>query len=81
MPAVVMLVVLAVAATCFYQAFVLLTVKERSTTVGRKTKERVLAMSTSQRKRKAVVMLVAGFAFLVLMVAFGFVLASQGISV
>ncbi len=81
MSAVVMLVVLAVAATCFYQAFVLLTVKERSTTVGRKTKERVLAMSTSQRKRKALVMLVAGVVFLVLMVVFGFVMAYNGMSV
>ena len=81
MPAIVMVVLMAVAATCFYEVFVLLTVKEKSTTVGRRTKERVLAMSMSQRKRKAVVMLVAGVVVLVLMVAFGFMLASQGMSV
>ena len=81
MSAIVMLVLMAVAATCFWQGFVLLTVKEKSTTVGRKTKERVLALSRSQRKRKAVVMLVAGVVFLVLMVVFGLVLASYGMSV
>ena len=81
MPAIVMVVFMAVAATCFWQGFVLLTVKERSTTVSRKTKERVLALSMSQRKRKAVVMLVAGVVVLVLMVVFGLVLASHGMSV
>lgn len=37
------LVLMVLAATFLYQAFVLMTVKQKSTTVGRKTKERVLS--------------------------------------
>lgn len=43
MPAIIMVVLMAGAATFLYRAFVLLTVKENSTTVGRRAKDRVLA--------------------------------------
>ncbi|WP_137656282.1 hypothetical protein [Bifidobacterium moukalabense] len=81
MPAIIMVVLMAAAATFLYRAFVLLTVKENSTTVGRRTKDRVLAMGMRKRRSRAIVMLVCSVVCFLLMITVGIVLAHSGYAV
>ena len=81
MPAIIMVVLMAGAATFLYRAFVLLTVKENSTTVGRRAKDRVLAMGMRKRGSRAIVMLVCAVVCLLLMITVGIVLAHSGYAV
>ena len=62
------LVLMVVAASCLYEAFVYMAVKQKSTFVGRKTKEKVLAMSRKTRQGKAVLFIVLAVVCFVLMV-------------
>ena len=80
MPAIIMVVLMAGAATFLYRAFVLLT-KENSTTVGRRAKDRVLAMGMRKRRSRAIVMLVCAVVCFLLMITVGIVLAHSGYSV
>lgn len=81
MPAIIMVVLMAGAATFLYRAFVLLTVKENSTTVGRRAKDRVLAMGMRKRRSRAIVMLVCAVVCFLLMTTVGIVLAHSGYAV
>lgn len=81
MPAIIMVVLMAGAATFLYRAFVLLTVKENSTTVGRRAKDRVLAMGMRKRRSRAIVMLVCAVVCFLLMITVGIALAHSGYSV
>lgn len=81
MPAIIMVVLMAGAATFLYRAFVLLTVKENSTTVGRRAKDRVLAMGMRKRRSRAIVMLVCVVVCFLLMITVGIVLAHSGYAV
>lgn len=81
MPAIIMVVLMAGAATFLYRAFVRLTVKENSTTVGRRAKDRVLAMGMRKRRSRAIVMLVCAVVCFLLMITVGIVLAHSGYSV
>ncbi|WP_065468251.1 hypothetical protein [Bifidobacterium dentium] len=81
MPAIIMVVLMAGAATLLYRAFVLLTVKENSTTMGRRAKDRVLAMGMRKRRSKAIVMLVCAVVCFLLMITVGIVLAHSGYAV
>lgn len=81
MPAIIMVVLMADAATFLYRAFVLLTVKENSTTVGRRAKDRVLAMGMRKRRSRAIVMLVCAVVCFLLMITVGIVLAHSGYAV
>lgn len=81
MPAIIMVVLMAGAATFLYREFVLLTVKENSTTVGRRAKDRVLAMGMRKRRSRAIVMLVCAVVCFLLMITVGIVLAHSGYAV
>ena len=81
MPAIIMVVLMAGAATFLYRAFVLLTVKKNSTTVGRRAKDRVLAMGMRKRRSRAIVMLVCAVVCFLLMITVGIVLAHSGYAV
>ena len=81
MPAIIMVVLMAGAATFLYRAFVLLTVKENSTTVGRRAKDRVLAMGMRKRRSREIVMLVCAVVCFLLMITVGIVLAHSGYAV
>lgn len=81
MPAIIMVVLMAGAATFLYRAFVLLTVKENSTTVGRRAKDRVLATGMRKRRSRAIVMLVCAVVCFLLMITVGIVLAHSGYAV
>ena len=81
MPAIIMVDLMAGAATFLYRAFVLLTVKENSTTVGRRAKDRVLAMGMRKRRSRAIVMLVCAVVCFLLMITVGIVLAHSGYAV
>lgn len=81
MPAIIMVVLMAGAATFLYRAFVLLTVKENSTTVGRRAKDRVLAMGMRKRRSRAIVMLVCAVVCFLLMITVGIVCAHSGYAV
>lgn len=81
MPAIIMVVLMAGAATFLYRAFVLLTVKENSTTVGRRAKDRVLAMGMRKRRSRAIVMLVCAVVCFLPMITVGIVLAHSGYAV
>ena len=81
MPAIIMVVLMAGAATFLYRAFVLLTVKENSTTVGRRAKDRVLAMGMRKRRSRAIVLLVCAVVCCLLMITVGIVLAHSGYAV
>lgn len=81
MPAIIMVVLMAGAATFLYRAFVLLTVKENSTAVGRRAKDRVLAMGMRKRRSRAIVMLVCAVVCFLLMITVGIVLAHSGYAV
>ena len=59
----------------------LLTVKENSTTVGRRAKDRVLAMGMRKRRSRAIVMLVCAVVCFLLMITVGIVLAHSGYAV
>lgn len=75
------LVLMVVAASCLYEAFVYMTVKQKSTFVGRKTKEKVLAMSRKTRQGKAVLFIVLAVVCFVLMVVAGVLMAHAGYNV
>lgn len=81
MPAIIMVVLMAGAATFLYRAIVMLTVKENSTTVGRRAKDRVLAMGMRKRRSRAIVMLVCAVVCFLLMITVGIVLAHSGYAV
>ena len=67
-----------VAASCLYEAFVYLAVKRKSTFVGRKTKEKVLAMSRKTRQGKTVLFIVLAVVCFVLMIVAGMLMAHAG---
>lgn len=75
------LVLMVIAASCLYEAFVYMTVKQKSTFVGRKTKEKVLAMSRKTRQGKAVLFIVLAVVCFVLMVVAGMLMAHAGYNV
>ena len=75
---IIILVLMVLAATCLYRAFVYMTVKAKSTTVGRKTKERVLAMSRRDRQGKAALYAALALLCFVLMIAVGVLSAHMG---
>lgn len=75
------LVLMVVAASCLYEAFVYMAVKQKSTFVGRKTKEKVLAMSRKTRQGKAVLFIVLAVVCFVLMVVAGMLMAHAGYNV
>lgn len=72
------LVLMVVAASCLYEAFVYMAVKQKSTFVGRKTKEKVLAMSRKTRQGKAVLFIVLAVVCFVLMIVAGMLMAHAG---
>ena len=72
------LVLMVVAASCLYEAFVYMAVKQKSTFVGRKTKEKVLAKT---RQGKAVLFIVLAVVCFVLMVVAGMLMAHAGYNV
>lgn len=74
------LVLMVIAASCLYEAFVYI-VKQKSTFVGRKTKEKVLAMSRKTRQGKAVLFIVLAVVCFVLMVVAGMLMAHAGYNV
>ena len=78
---IVILVLMVVAASCLYEAFVYMAVKQKSTFVGRKTKEKVLAMSRKTRQGKAVLFIVLAVVCFVLMVVAGMLMAHAGYNV
>ena len=73
------LVLMVVAASCLYEAFVYMAVKQKSTFVGRKTKEKVLAMSRKARQGKAVLFIVLAVVCFVLMVVAGILCDCQAV--
>lgn len=75
------LVLMALAASCLYEAVVYLAVKQKSTFVGRKTKEKVLAMSRKTRQGKATLFIVLAIVCFVLMIVAGILMAHAGYSV
>lgn len=75
------LVLMVVAASCLYEAFVYMAVKQKSTFVGHKTKEKVLAMSRKTRQGKAVLFIVLAVVCFVLMVVAGMLMAHAGYNV
>lgn len=70
------LVLMVVAASCLYEASVYM-----ATFVGRKTKEKVLAMSRKARQGKAVLFIVLAVVCFVLMVVAGMLMAHAGYNV
>lgn len=75
------LVLMVLAASCLYEAVVYLAVKQKSTFVGRKTKEKVLAMGRKARQGKATLFIVLAIVCFALMVVVGIVMAHTGYSV
>ena len=75
------LVLMVVAASCLYEAFVYMAVKQKCTFVGRKTKEKGLAMSRKTRQGKAVLFIVLAVVCFVLMVVAGMLMAHAGYNV
>lgn len=65
------LALMVLAASCLFEAFVYLAVRHDSTFVGRRTKDRVLAMGRGPRQRRAVLYAAAALVCLVLMVVVG----------
>lgn len=74
------LVLMVVAASCLYEAFVYMAVKQKSTFVGRKTKEKVLAMSRKTRQGKAVLFIAAAIVRFAPMIMSGILMAHAGYS-
>ena len=68
-------------ASCLYEAFVYLAVKQKSTFVGRKTKDKVLAMGRKARQGKATLFIVLAIVCFVLMIVAGILMAHAGYSV
>lgn len=75
------LVLMVLAASCLYEAFVYLAVKRQSTFVGRRTKEKVLAMGRRARQGRAVLFIALTVVCFVLMVATGVLMAHAGYGV
>ena len=75
------LVLMILAATFLYEAFVYMTVKQKSTTVSRKTKNRVLSMGRGARQRKAILFAVLAVVCFMLMILLGVLMARAGYSV
>lgn len=75
------LVLMVLAASCLYEAFVYLAVKQKSTFVGRKTKDKVLAMGRKARQGKATLFIVLAIVCFVLMIVAGVLMAHAGYSV
>ena len=75
------LVLMVLAASCLYEAFVYLAVKQKSTFVGRKTKDKVLAMGRKARQGKATLFIVLAIVCFVLMIVAGILMAHAGCSV
>lgn len=74
-------VLMVAAATFLYRAFVYLTVKESSTTVARRAKERVLSLTRRTRTRRATDNGVAGLVCFLLIVVVGVLSAHAGVRV
>lgn len=72
------LALMVLAASCLFETFVYLAVRHDSTLVGRRAKDRVLAMGRAARRRRAVLYAAAALVCLVLMVAVGVVAAHAG---
>lgn len=75
------LVLMVVAASCLYEAFVYMAVKQKSTFVDRRTKEKVLAMSRKTRQGKAILFIVLAVVCFALMIATGILMTHAGYSV
>ena len=75
------LVLMVLAASCLYEAVVYLAVKQKSTFVGRKTKEKVLSMGRKTRQGKATLFIVLAIVCFVLMIVAGILMAHAGYSV
>ncbi len=75
------LVLMVVAASCLYEAFVYLAVKRKSTFVGRRTKNKVLAMGRKVRQGKATLFIAAAIVCFALMIAAGILMAHAGYNV
>lgn len=78
---IIVLVLMVLAATCLYKAWAYLAVKSKTTTVGRRTKERVLAMSRRDRQGKAALFAALALLCFVLMIAVGVLTAHMGYGV
>ena len=74
------LVLMVVAASCLYEAVVYLAVKQKSTFVDRRTKEKVLAMRRKTRQGKAILFIVLAVVCFALMIATGILMAHAGYS-
>ena len=70
------LVLMVLAASCLYEAVVYLAVKQKSTFVGRRAKDKVLAMGRKARQGKATL-----FICFALMIVAGILMAHAGYSV
>lgn len=77
---IIVLVLMILAATCLYKAWVFLAVKSKSTTVGRRTKERVLSMSRRDRQGKAALYAALALLCFVLMIVVGVLMTHMGYS-
>lgn len=75
------LVLMVLAASCLYEAVVYLAVKQKSTFVGRKTKDKVLAMGRKARQGKTTLFIVLAIVCFVLMIVAGILMAHAGYSV
>ena len=75
------LVLMVLAASCLYEAFVYLAVKQKSTFVGRQTKDKVLAMGRKARQGKATLFIVLAIICFALMIVAGILMAHAGYSV
>lgn len=75
------LVLMVLAASCLYEAVVYLAVKQKSTFVGRRTKDKVLALSRKARQGKAILFIALAIVCFVLMTVAGIVMAHAGYNV
>lgn len=75
------LVLMVLAASCLYEAVVYLAVKQKSTFVGRRTKDKVLALNRKARQGKAILFIALAIVCFVLMIVAGIVMAHAGYNV
>ncbi len=75
------LVLMVLAATCLFETVVYMAVRRNSTFVGRRTKDKVLAMGRKARQRMAVLYAVGALVCLVLMIVAGVLMAHMGYGV
>ncbi|MBM6747447.1 hypothetical protein H6G88_09170 [Bifidobacterium ruminantium] len=79
------LVLMVLAASCLYEAVVYLAVKQKSTfvgrIVGRRTKDKVIAMGRKARQGKATLFIVLAIVCFALMIVAGILMAHAGYSV